>query len=191
MWDSYVEQAQWQLAMCAACKRIAFYREGELVYPRLSAGGVEEPHPDMPEAAAALYVEASAVLPSSRRAAAALARASLEALLKEVDETPDVRRDLNTRIGELHDRINSGLWKVLTALRVVGNDALHGHDGALIAVYLDEGDAQVADAFFVAINQLVDELITRPRNAENLYALIVQGQRESAERAARAAKPKA
>lgn len=183
MWEQYVSHAPWQVALCAACKHVSFRRHGMLIFPE-AADTVAPPHPDMPERAASLYREAAAVLSGSRRAAAALARASLESLLKDVDETPEARRDLNTRIGELRAKINTGLWKVLTALRVVGNDALHGSDDDLIAVYLRTEDADLAETFFAAINELVEELITRPNKAEELYALIPEAKRAAAERVA-------
>lgn len=126
-------------------------------------------------------MEAAQVLPHSRRAAAALARASLEAFLREADTEPG-RKNLQVRIGELKAQINPALWKVLTALRVVGNDSLHGDSDELIALYLHGEPAEVVEPFFSAINALVEELITQPRKADELYGLIPITKREAAER---------
>ncbi|MDR6866792.1 hypothetical protein J2Y69_001391 [Microbacterium resistens] len=182
MWKPYVPGARWQATLCAACKSLSLWREGVLIFPATIAGG-PSPHPDMPEATVALYREAAAVLAGSKRAAAALARAAVESLLLETD-TSGQHRDLNTRVGELRGTINDDLWKVLTALRVVGNDALHGGDGELIAVYLQDSEGELAETFLGAINALVEELITRPRRASTLYDMLPAAKREAAERAA-------
>lgn len=182
MWKPYVPGARWQITLCAACKRLSLWCDGVLIFPASIAGG-PPPHPDMPESTATLYREAAAVLAGSKRAAAALARAAVESLLLETD-TSGERRDLNTRVGELRGAINDDLWKVLTALRVVGNDALHSGDGELIAVYLQDGEGELAETFLAAINALVEELITRPRRAGELYDMLPATKRETAERAA-------
>ncbi|MFD6053345.1 DUF4145 domain-containing protein [Agromyces sp. NPDC060279] len=173
------QAGQWSATVCTACDAPSVWRGETLVHPADSTAPA--PHPDMPEPVRELYGEASLVLPYSRRAAAALARASLEALLRELEESGS-RKNLQTRIGELQDKINPALWKVLTALRVVGNDALHGDQDDLVVLYLSGEPAEVVEPFFGAINQLVEELITQPRKAEELYALIPDAKREAAER---------
>jgi len=172
---------QWTATVCAACNQASVWREDALVYPAASTAA--RPHPEMPSAARGLYEEASAVLPHSRRAAAALARAALESLLKELDESGG-HKNLQTRIGELQGKVNASLWQVLTALRVVGNDSLHGDEDDLVILYLEGDAAEVVEPFFGAINALVEELITQPRKAQELYALIPQAKRDAAERAA-------
>lgn len=139
----------------------------------------------MPPTARGLYGEAAAVMSGSRRAAAALARAALEAVLKETDTT-GVRKNLQTRVGELQGQIAEPLWQVLTALRIVGNDSLHDGDDGLIAVYMNDEDGAVADSFFGAINALVETLITQPAKARELYAQLSPEKRAAAERAGRA-----
>ncbi|MEU4015814.1 DUF4145 domain-containing protein [Microbacterium sp. NPDC028030] len=181
MWTPHLPDAVWQTALCAACQRLSLWRQGVLIFPRVTRGAVAA-HPDMPETAAALFNEASSVLAGSRRAAAALGRASLEALLKAVDQNP-ARRDLNTRIGELHGQINTSLWQVLTALRVVGNDALHSEDGDLVALYLSDDAGELAEMFLAAINELVEELVTRPKRSAEIYAMLPESKRQAAERA--------
>lgn len=169
----------WTTTVCASCNVPSVWRGNQLIFPLDSQA--PPPHPDMPPAALELYMEAAQVLPHSRRAAAALARASLEAFLREADTEPG-RKNLQVRIGELKAQINPALWKVLTALRVVGNDSLHGDSDELIALYLHGEPAEVVEPFFSAINALVEELITQPRKADELYGLIPITKREAAER---------
>lgn len=176
-----VAQPIWSVTLCASCNAPSVWRGMQLIFPMESEAPA--PHPDMPEEAKELYVEAAQVLPHSRRAAAALARASLEAFLRETDSETN-RKNLQARIAELKNQINPALWKVLTALRVVGNDSLHGDGDELIALYLHGEVAEVVEPFFGAINALVEELITQPRKADELYELIPSAKREAAERAA-------
>lgn len=171
---------QWFATLCVSCNSPSVWRDGSLVFPRTSTA--PRPHVDMPDDAKALYEEARAVLVDSRRAAAALARAALEAFLKSRDEQPS-HRNLQVRVGELKDRISGSLWQVLTALRIVGNDALHGGEDGLVYLYLSNEDADMAEAFFGALNQLVEELVTVPQRAAELYGMIPEAKREAAERA--------
>jgi len=172
--------SDWNAKFCSSCNTASVWRLGTRVYPFGSTG--PSPHPDMPEAARELYEEASLVLPSSRRAAAALARASLESLLKEVAPS-SAHKNLQSRVGALRGSVNESLWKLLTALRVVGNDSLHGDQDELVIMYLEGAAAEVVEPFFGAINSLVEELITQPRKAQELYDLIPAAKREAAERA--------
>lgn len=171
---------QWTATVCVSCTVPSVWRDSQLVYPRGST--VPGPHPDMPELARELYEEASAVLPDSRRAAAALARAALESFLKSREVSPS-RKNLQSRIADLKDQVSHSLWQVLTALRVVGNDALHGEDDEIVRLYLSGDDADMAETFFGALNALVEELVTAPKRAADLYAKIPEAKRDAAERA--------
>ena len=172
--------AQWTTTVCTSCELPSVWRSDDLVFP----GAVTSvpPHPDMPTTARTLYEEAALVLPHSRRAAAALARAALESFLKSQDASGS-RKNLQVRIGELDGRINLGLWKVLTALRIVGNDSLHDEADDLVVLYLSDEQFDPAELLFGALNALVEELITQPRKADALYQMIPEAKREAAERA--------
>lgn len=62
------------------------------------------------------------------------------------------------------------MWKLPTALRVVGNTSLHesGDANGLIAVYLDESDADVAEALIDAVNLATDALVVEPARASTI-----------------------
>ncbi|MEL0627640.1 DUF4145 domain-containing protein [Salinibacterium amurskyense] len=126
------------------------------------------------------------MLPISRRAAAALARASLEALLRELDADSAGKR-LDVLIAELRERIGTPLWQLITALRVVGNDSLHSEAGELVALFLDSSHDVAVEPLFGAINEIVEQVITRPKKAEELYNMIPESKRADAERKASAA----
>jgi len=135
-----------------------------MIYP--SSGTVPVPHPDMPADARGLYEEAREVLGISRRAGTALARASLERLLKTLDPQ-DGNPDLATRIARVAPRLPESLGQMLTIIRVAGNQSLHVPDqpGELLVLVLDPEETEVVELMFEAINELVEQLVTRPAKA--------------------------
>lgn len=172
----------WRMTECHACNRHSVWRNDELIFPR--SAPVAMPHKDMPGAARELYEEARGVFSISKRASAALARAALESLLREQDPMTGTPR-LDDRIAHLFGRVSPALWHMLTAIRTLGNEALHVDEpeGA-VALYLGDDSGTVADLLFRAINDLVDELITKPREAKAFYDQLPKGVREAAEKKA-------
>lgn len=187
-WEGQSYIPKWTASHCFACGDNSIWLEDTLVYPdpRREAVTDATPHEDMPENAAELFREAVAVLPFSRRAAAALCRASMERLVKSLDPECPQYTKLDERLVRLEGRVSTATISLMNVLRHVGNTALHGekdNDGSA-TIYVDEDDQTIAETFFLAINTLVDELITRPRRSEELYAALPEGVRKSYERKA-------
>ncbi|MFV9424939.1 DUF4145 domain-containing protein [Microbacterium sp. S1037] len=137
----------------------------------------------MPADARAIFVEAALVAPASKRAAAALARASLEILLKQL--FPDSQaRNMQERIGEIRQHVRPTLWKLLTTLRVVGNDALHSSTDGNVVIDLTGDEDDILDPLLGAINLLVEELITQPSAADEIYNMVPENKRRQAEMSA-------
>lgn len=174
---------RWFTATCASCNGSSVWRGDKLVYP--AGSGLPAPHPDMDADARAIYLEASAVYPHSRRASAALARAALEKLLRSIPGAPQGAR-LDELIAAVEPSVGKPLWQVLTALRHLGNTALHGDSDpqSVVALYLDGEGATAAEPYFSAMNALVEELVTQPAKAQAIYDMLPGGVRESAERKA-------
>lgn len=182
----HYEDTTWAASQCYACKDHSIWLLSSLAYPNpqtMRAVGAHAPHEDMPADAAELFREAVAVLPYSRRAAAALCRASMERLVKHLDVDSPKRAKLDERLVRLEGRVSSSTINLLNVLRHVGNTALHGEqDGdGTATIYVDEDDETIAETFFVAINTLVDELITKPRISEELYGALPEGVRKAYE----------
>lgn len=181
------DEPTWTVATCAACHRSTLWRDIVIAYPATSS--LPAPHADMPKGCLELYEEARAVSPISRRASAALARAALESLLKEL--RPDFKGNLDDRLAAVHPEVSSSLWELLTVLRHAGNKSLHGTDtpDEVVALIL-KGDAELLEAIFESVNGLVDELIVKPRQRHAIFERLPEGVRAEAERkAARAASP--
>lgn len=183
--DDY-EGYRWVASMCAGCEDQSLWINGQLALP---AGGshaedVPEPNADMPQGVIDLYLEAAAVLPHSRRAAAALCRAALEELAKHLTPELDPKIKLDGRLVNLSARMAEDTTLALQVVRHVGNTALHGQrDGdESVVIYLDGSDNEIAGMFFVAINDLATELISRPARIKAAYAKLPQAVREDFER---------
>jgi hypothetical protein len=135
----------------------------------------------MPDDARELFEEAAAVVDLSRRAGAALARASLEKLLKGLypDEPKTAR--LDDYIARAIQELSTPLGMLLTSLRHIGNKSLHVEDEQddIVALYLGEVDEGIVEILFASINDVVDELVTRPRQATALWGLLPEGVRKA------------
>ncbi len=181
------DRLYWHTTRCQACELLAFWAGQELMYPQMGAEAIAEPHPSLPEDSRTLLTEAIAVFPFSRRASSALCRASLESLLRGLPlELSMPRPTLEDRINAVQKLVNPGLWKLLTAVRHVGNKSLHGadEDDTAVAMYLDETDDYVPRLLMGVVNQLAEQLIEIQNQTDQLYAAIPANVREAAERKA-------
>ena len=164
----FEEVGVWAMSKCGRCKEYSTWRDDRLIFPNVSIA--PEAHEDMPTDAKALYQEAGEVIGISRRAGAALARATLERLLRTLD--PDAGKvDLASRIDRILPKVSSSLGEMLTVIRHTGNKALHVEDEPddVTVLVLDPEEEEIAELVFATINNLVDELITRPARARALF----------------------
>ena len=149
-----------------------------MMYPVRSTA--PQPHEDMSPSVQELYRESGEVFGISRRAGAALARATLERLLKELD--PDAGKlDLAGRIERITPTVSGSLGQMLTVIRHAGNKSLHVEDQPddVIVLILDPEEDGVVEIIFQSINDLVEELVTRPARAQALFEKVPQGVRDN------------
>ena len=134
---------------------------------------------DMPVDVRAIYDEAARVSAASPRAAAALLRLGLESLLKNIWPTPTVKSvlgdkggdgenlTLGNRVDLLYDArlLSPSVFKMAQAVRLIGNEA--SHEPGMIQA---EEEEELVPLLFQFLNMIVDELITRPQQAEKAEA---------------------
>lgn len=182
-----VPVGKWSTSKCRSCQESSVWREDRMIYP---AGSTVAPpsHADMPPEARELYDEAREVVSISRRAGAALARASLERLLKTVDPVTG-RPTLEDRIERILPRVSDGLADMLTVIRHAGNKSLHVEDqpDEVMVLVLDPEETEIVEMIFTAVNNAVEELITRPQKTSGLFSKVPEAVRKKVE-AAKAAK---
>ncbi|MYB10884.1 MAG: DUF4145 domain-containing protein [Acidimicrobiia bacterium] len=137
-----------------------------LVYPQ--EGIRHPPQEGLEPGEAKLYEEAAAVAPISPRAACALVRALLEALIKRhiVGNGHSIRKDKDRdkNLSELiemavkHLDLSSQLKEGLNAIRKRGNAAVHDPYGLT-----DDTRTEELPWLFQAVDDLVDDLHTKPQ----------------------------
>lgn len=160
----------WHCAQCASCTNWSIWRHGTMIYPQGRVGS--PPHAEMPPDVRELYEEAAAIAQVSRRAGAAMARAAVERLIRGLDPDAPKRAPLAARIQRLRGQVSTPLGQLLDVIRVTGNGVLHQDDSPdeIVILALDDKDGpEVLTLLLAAINDLVDELITRPRVANELW----------------------
>lgn len=158
------------VSRCQHCGEVTLWRMDELVYPAGTAVG-PDPHPEMPAQVRALYSEAQAVIPYSRRSAAALLRLALQVLIDELD---DGSGGINEKIGRLVQRgLSAQVQQAMDVVRVVGNNAVH--PGQLDVA----GDAALVPSLFELVNIVVEQMIATPRMISALFDALPQSAREA------------
>ena len=119
----------------------------------------------MDEDIKSLYLEAATVFIDSPKGATALLRLALQKLLKQLGESGE---NINKDIKELVSKgLSSKIQQALDILRVVGNHAVHPGQ-------IDLNDnAEIALKLFQVLNFIADEMITKPKELEKLYDVII------------------
>jgi hypothetical protein len=157
------------LCICEGCEGVSLWFKGSMLVP--ATGGVVAPSPDLPEEIRKTYDEARAISVHSKRAAAALLRLAVEQLCVELNgEGPT----LNEHIGLL---VGNGLHKqtadMFDAVRLVGNNAIHPVD----RIGLSE-KPEIVRTLFWLVNEIADEVITKPRQRAEATAWIPEEERK-------------
>ena len=159
-------------AMCVNCHELSFWLGEKLIFPRQST--FAGPNKDMSEEIRNLYSEAADIYPYSSRASAALLRLCVEKLC-----TDDLGEngDLNTCIGNLVKKgLSVHIKQALDYCRVIGNTALHAGK-----VNLEE-DPQIVPLLFDLVNDIAEEMITKPKQLNQKYNALPEGYKKQIEK---------
>lgn len=157
------------ISQCFSCSEIAVWKHDTVLFP---AAGVEiEPNADLAADIKADFVEAVGVLQHSPRAAAALLRLCVQKLCIQLG-LPG--KNINEDIGELvSNGLDSRLAKALDVVRVVGNESVHPGEMDL------RDNREVAVKLFGLVNQIAFQMISHPKEIDELYASLPQSKRDA------------
>lgn len=151
------------IASCSACNKFTLWVNKEMTYPKTTA--LPPPNVDLNEDIKALYLEASSILMESPKGATAILRLALQKLLEQVGKSG---KNINNDIKDLvADGLSPKIQQALDLLRVIGNNAVHPGQ-----INLDD-NAEIAKKLFSILNFIAEELITKPKELENLYADLI------------------
>ncbi len=147
------------ISKCQACDDFSLWVNKEIVYPRNLS--VDNPNADMNEDIQDLYNEASKIFLDSPKGATAILRLALQKLLIQLGEDGKI---INNNIKTLvANGLNPKMQKALDVVRVVGNNAVHPGE-----INLDD-NKEIALRLFKIINLLADDMITKPKDMDDLY----------------------
>lgn len=157
------------LSQCYNCRRVSVWVHDSLVFPPEKAG--VQPNSDLPEDIIHDFEEARSILNQSPRGAAALLRLCIQKLCIFLGEEG---KYLDTDIANLVSKgLNPLVQKSLDIVRVIGNEAVH--PGVLDL----KDDRDTALKLFELVNVIADQMITHPKNVEEMYKKIPPNKREA------------
>ncbi len=159
------------LSYCQNCNNYMIWRKEEMIHP---LGKPPPSNEGLPEDIKEIYEEAGEVKSISLKSAAALLRLALEKLLEHLEVEGDRLYD---KIGNLVEEgeVNPELQQMMDTVRITGNEAVH--QGTII---LDENPENV-DILFFMINEITDEMITKPKKIEDVYEKLPDRKKEGIE----------
>jgi hypothetical protein len=152
------------LSYCYSCKRHAVWIHDHLVYPSVPAAGFS-PNEDLSDDIRRDFREAATILDASPRGAAALLRLSIQKLCVHLNEPG---KNLNADIASLVKRgLDPHVQQALDIVRVVGNNAVHPGE-----LYIGD-DRVTATSLFALVNEIAEDLISKPARVKALYEKVV------------------
>lgn len=154
-------------AECRNCFGTIIWRLEDMIYPRSSP--LPDPNEDMNDEIKELYREAVLIFQDSPRASAALLRLCVQKLCVELGE----KGDLNTSIKHMVAKgLNERIQQALDYCRVIGNEAVH--PGKINI----EDDTDQVSILFALVNDIAQEMITKPKEMREKYASLPEGLRK-------------
>ena len=160
------------LSQCYNCDKYAVWRKDNLLYPTLKAGAL--PNNDLDKDIIQDFEEARGIINNSPRGAAALLRLCIQKLCKQLGEKG---KNIDNDIASLVSKgLNPLIVKTLDIVRVIGNEAVHP------GVIDLKDDRDTALKLFGLVNSIADQMITHPKNIQEMYDNIPPEKREAAEK---------
>ena len=128
----------------------------------------------MPNSVKLLYDEAALIYNKSPRAACALLHLAVERLCNELGETGAIDK----MIGSLVQKgLPTIVQKVLDAVRVIGNKAVHPGQ-----IAFDVDDRATAETLMKLLNIITERLITEPKEIDGIFDALPQSVKDSIEK---------
>lgn len=160
------------LSKCYNCGEVAVWVHRNLLFPSKKLGPL--PNLDLPAEIRRDFEEARAIVGDSPRGAAALLRLCLQKLCIHLGEKG---RNIDDDIASLVSKgLNPLVQKALDIVRVIGNEAVHP---GVIELTDDQGTAL---QLLTLINSIADQMITHPKNIQDLYGKLPASKREAIEK---------
>ena len=156
-------------SQCYSCEDLSIWMFNNLIWPQ--HGDAPLPNSDMPDDVRVDYEEASAILGSSPRGAAALLRLSVQKLCKHLGQTGG---NLNDDIAVLVKKgLRAQIQQALDTIRVIGNNAVHPGQIDL------RDNRATARSLFDLVNLIADSMISEPKKISKMFDNLPEGAQEA------------
>ena len=156
------------VSQCRRCDQFSYWINERLVYPKILTN--PPPHGDMPDSVVGYYNEARKIAGDSPRAAAALLRLAAKKLC-------ETEQNLNRAIGNLKKKgLSESVIQSLDSLRITGNEG-GAHEGRIDLS--GEDNKPLVEKLFRLLNFIVEKTIAEPRNIEETFHSMPEGQKQS------------
>lgn len=168
------------ISICYNCKEITVWVHDQIVYPSEKIEIL--PNEDLPDLVKQLFDEARSIVTDSPKGAAALLRLCIQHLCIELGESG---KNLDSDIANLVSKgLNPTVQKALDVVRVIGNESVHPGE-------IDLNDKKdIAVKLFGLVNLIAEQMITHPKNVEELYSELPKKKLEGIEKRNETAKKK-
>ena len=153
----YIGEEPVGVSLCSHCESPTLWRAEKIIYPLI--GMFPPANEDLPDNVKAFYDEASAIANQSPRAAAALLRLALQALLEHIGRTGNLNKNIKKLVNE---GLDTQIQQALDIVRVTGNHAVHPGE----IVFDDTTDVP---ALFDLVNIITEAFITQRKRVQKLY----------------------
>ncbi|MDO8349397.1 MAG: DUF4145 domain-containing protein [Planctomycetota bacterium] len=161
------------LSRCWHCKKVTVWVHRRVVDPVAKLGALPNKH--MPPEIAKDFDEARSILNLSPRGAAALLRLCVEKLC---DHLGAKGKTIDDKIGYLVGKgLDEGVKDALDVVRVIGNNAVH-----VGKLDVGDDDPNLASQLLDLVNEIVEEMISKPSRLKAMKAKIPQGARDAIEK---------
>lgn len=165
------------VSQCNTCKKNSIWYKSEyfeeLLFPKSSSLNLV-PNDDLSSEAKKDFNEAISVLDISPRSSAALARLTLERMLKDQNVKGE---NINQKIQSLVDGgLSDTIQQSLDIVRVVGNNAVHPGEMDIT------DDKYTATTILTLINVIAETLITIPKQVKSVYMTLPESSRKAIEK---------
>ena len=166
--DTRKGDVQSLVSRCVCCRQFSYWISGKLVYPKILTN--PPPRGDMPDSVVGYYNEARQIAGDSPRAAAALLRLAAKKLC-------ETEQNLNRAIGNLKKKgLSESVIQSLDSLRITGNEG-GAHEGQIDLS--GEDNKPLVEKLFCLLNFIVEKTIAEPRNIEETFHSMPEGQKQS------------
>ncbi|RZH12698.1 DUF4145 domain-containing protein [Acinetobacter pittii] len=166
-WNQYHDVKDTDCCECVKCQNISIWKNGKMIFPEQQP--IVIPHSDLPNNIKSYFDEALSIFYKSPRGSTALLRLAIQQLMSELGEKGNnINEDIKSLVSK---GLPIKIQQALDYCRVIGNNAVHPGE-----INIDD-TPEIAEVLFKMINFIIEEMITKPKEVDELYNLLPESAR--------------